>query len=307
MLTRRSFFATGSLALAAAGCASTAVCKADRNAPARPRPVGAWTVGKCPFRLGMAGFTYHKFKLEDMLRDLQKLDIHWLCIKDFHLPINATAAQIAEFHKKCADFGVKGYGVGPIYMSTRDEAKRAFDYAKAVGVDTVVGVPWEKAPDGNANWNARVGSRSLCEYLSDLCKEYNLRYAIHNHSSDSPKMFPDGKYGWDMVKDLDPRMGLCLDIGHEFRDNSDPADTIRRYHTRLFDVHLKNPKNPTLKDSGAMQFPRGRIDLYEVAKALTEVNYTGVCGIEYERDFTDNFAGLAESIGYFRGIMDCIR
>lgn len=318
MVSRRSFLTTGSLAFAVAGCSSFNFSGEDKNAPARPRPEGAWTVGKCPFRLGMAGFSYVRMNLDDMLDSLQRLDVHWLCIKDFHLSIKSTPAQIAEFHRKCADHGVKGYAVGPIYMSTRDEAKAAFDYAKAVGVDTVVGVPWEAAPDGNTGWSKRWGSRKLCEYLSDLCAEYDIRYAIHNHSFDAPKMFPDGKYGWDMVKDLDRRMGLCLDIGHEFRNDSDPCDTIRRYRSRLWDIHLKNPANCTLGNSGAMPFPRGRIDLYEVAKTLTEVNYTGVCAIEYEafppkpkdkaqKDPAIYENQLAESIGYFRGIMDCIR
>ena len=38
------------------------------------------------FRLGMAGYTYHKFKLDETLAALKSFDVHDLCVKDFHLP-----------------------------------------------------------------------------------------------------------------------------------------------------------------------------------------------------------------------------
>ena len=88
----------------------------------------------------MAGYTYNKFTLDQTLDALEKLDVHYLCVKNFHLPFNSTATQIAEFRKKCSDHGVTPYGVGPIYMSTPDEANKYFDYTAALGVDILVGV-----------------------------------------------------------------------------------------------------------------------------------------------------------------------
>lgn len=72
------------------------------------------------FHLGMAGFTFVAFDLETTLKTLQRLDIHYLCIKDFHLPYDCTDAQIEELHAKCASYGVKGYAVGPINMKTKE-------------------------------------------------------------------------------------------------------------------------------------------------------------------------------------------
>jgi hypothetical protein len=53
---------------------------------------------------------------------LKRVDVHYLCIKDFHLPIKSTEAEVAAFHAKCKEFGVAGYGVGPIYMSRPEES-----------------------------------------------------------------------------------------------------------------------------------------------------------------------------------------
>jgi sugar phosphate isomerase/epimerase len=109
-----------------------------------------------------------------------------------------------------------------------------------------------------------------------------------------------------MVKDLHPNMGMCFDIGHQFRDNRDPADAIYKYHTRIFDVHLKNVSDNSKKGK-AEPLPRGKMDLVEIAQALKNVGYTGCCSLEFERNFTNNYAEIAECIGYFRGVMDSLR
>lgn len=269
---------------------------------AKVRPENAYTVGKVPFKVGVAGYTYNKFKLDETLDQLKKLDVHYLTVKDFHLPMKSTDAEMAEFKRKCADAGVIGYGVGPIYMNSHEDVDRAFDYAARLGVTTIVGVPHRVVQEPKRH---NVEDRAICEYVSGKCDEYRINYAIHNHGPDMPELFPTGRSAFEMVKDLSPRMGLCLDIGHDFRANMDPADSVRLYGKRLFDFHLKNVTDNS-KKGGAIQLPRGRINLVDVVKALCEVNYTGVCALEYERDFSDNFAGVAESIGYFRGLMDSV-
>lgn len=290
MIDRRSFMGLGALAMCAIGAkaVSVASCCAETN-------------GKVKFKFGMAGFSCHRLSLDETLKLMKKLDLHYLCIKDFHLPIKSTQAEIDAFKQKCADFGVTGYGVGPIYMATNDECKRAFDYAKAIGVKTVVAVPNEQ------KGKKRVHSRARCEYLSGLCAEYDMKVAIHNHGPDMPDCYPTGESSFNMVKDLDPRMGLCLDIGHDYRAKANPADSVRRFHTRLFDMHVKNillkPKYH------AVPMPRGEMDLWEVVKALVEVGYTGCCSLEYE-----SFPGkgvkpgikeldVAECVGYFKALM----
>ena len=294
MITRRNFFATTSLALAAAGCQSI-----SKN--------GSCTkCGKVNFKLGMAGYSCHRLSADETLALLKRLDVNYLCVKDFHLPFKATDAEIAAFKQKCADHGVTGYGFGPIYMDTKDKAKMVFDFAKRFGVDTVVGVPFEyKMINGK---KTRYESRSLCEYLSGLCKEYDIRYAIHNHGPDIPYLFPTGETSWNMVKDLDVRMGLCLDVGHDFRAKADPVASIRKFHTRIYDMHIKNVKFDPVKNR-AMPMPRGDMDMWAIVKALVEVGYTGVCSLEYE-SFPPKgekpgikAEEVAESIGYFKGLM----
>jgi sugar phosphate isomerase/epimerase len=237
------------------------------------------------FKIGMAGYTFAHFDLDKTLETLQKTDVHYLCIKDFHLPLNSTAEQIAAFHAKLAAKGVTGYAVGPIYMRSKAEIDNAFAYAKRVGVKLIVGVP----------------NLELLPYVNEKVKEYDFRYAIHLHGPDI-KLYPDADDVWNHTKDLDPRIGMCLDIGHDTRNGKDPVADLKKYHTRVFDIHIKDVTGNT-KAGYSVEIGRGVIDFPAFIKALREVGYSGVCGLEHEKSMKDPFVGIGESIGFFRGII----
>lgn len=237
------------------------------------------------FRIGMAGYTFAKFDLDKTLATMQRADVHYLCIKDFHLPFKSTDAEIAAFHAKLKEKGVTGYAVGPIYMKTEAEIDNAFEYAKRVGVKLIVGVP----------------NYELLPYVDKKVKEYGFNYAIHLHGPDI-KIYPDAEDVWNHVKDLDPRIGMCLDIGHDTRNGKDPVADLKKYKSRVFDIHIKDVTGTT-KLGYSLEIGRGVIDIPAFVKMLRKVGYTGVCSLEHEKDMTDPFMGIAESIGYFRGVI----
>jgi len=252
--------------------------------PNRPDPQPAPELEET-FKLGVAGYTFYKFDLQTTLETLQRCDVNYLCIKDFHLPVKSTAEEIAAFHKKCADYGVKGYAVGPLYMKTEEDVDKYFYYAKRVGVKTIVGVP----------------GYELLPYVDKKVKEYGFNYAIHLHGPDI-EIYQDADEVWEKTKDLDPRIGMCLDIGHDTRNGKDPVADLIKYHTRVFDIHLKDVTGNT-KLGYSVEVGRGIIDIPAFVNALREVNYTGVVSLEHERNMDNPFMGIAESIGYFRGVI----
>jgi sugar phosphate isomerase/epimerase len=237
------------------------------------------------FKVAMAGYTFAKFDLDKTLETMQKCDVHYLCIKDFHLPLNSTDEQIAAFHAKLQSKGVTGYAVGPIYMRSKEEIDKAFEYAKRVGVNLIVGVP----------------NYELLPYVDQKVKEYNFRFAIHLHGPDMA-LYPDAEDVWNHVKDLDPRIGMCLDIGHDTRNGKDPVKDLEMYHTRVFDIHIKDVTGNT-KQGYSVEVGRGIIDFPAFVNMLRKVGYTGKCSLEHERNMDDPFIGIAESIGYFRGVI----
>ncbi|WP_413777214.1 sugar phosphate isomerase/epimerase family protein [Anaerorudis cellulosivorans] len=254
------------------------------NAQNRPDPQPAADTFE-KFKVGMAGYTFAKFDIDKTLETMEKCDVHYLCIKDFHLPLNSTDEQIAAFHAKLKAKGVTGYGVGPIYMRSKEEIDKAFEYAKRVGVKLIVGVP----------------NYELLPYVDQKVKEYDFKYAIHLHGPDMP-LYPDADDVWNHVKDLDPRIGMCLDIGHDTRNGKDPIADLKKYRSRVFDIHIKDVTAPT-KQGYSVEIGRGIIDFPAFVRALREVGYTGKCSLEHERNMDNPFIGIAESIGYFRGVI----
>ena len=239
-----------------------------------------------PFHLGMAGYTFVNFDLDTTLKTLQRLEVHYLCIKNFHLPFNSTDEEIKAFHAKCAAHQVTGYAVGPIYMKSEEEIDRGFAYAARVGVKLIVGVP----------------EYELLPYVDRKVKEYGYHYAIHLHGPDI-KTYPDATDVWEHTKNLDKRIGMCLDIGHDLRNGCDPTADLKKYHTRVFDIHIKDVTDASKAGKG-IEIGRGKIDFPAFIAALRKVNYTGMCSLEHEKDMKDPFLGIAESIGYFKAIAD---
>lgn len=262
---------------------------------AETRKAGRNTTIKIPspkadtFHLGMAGFSFVKFDLQTTLETMKKLDLHYLCIKDFHLPLDSNEEQIADFHRKLAEYDVKGYGVGPIYMKSESEVDRAFAYARRVGVNLLVGVP----------------NYELLDYVEKKVKEYDIRLAIHLHGPDMP-IYPNAEDIWNNVKDRDARMGMCLDIGHNLRYGSDSLADYRKYYTRVYDMHLKDVTAPT-KEGKRAEVGRGIIDIPLYIKLMRKYGYSGSVSLEHEKDMDNPFMGMAESIGYFRGVADATR
>ena len=239
------------------------------------------------FTLGMAGYTFARFNVEETIKMMKRIAVSNISLKDFHMPLNSTREQINEVIEKFSNEGIKVYTLGVIYMRTPESVDQAFEYARMAGVDMIVGAP---------NY----------ELLTDVEKkvqEYDIKVAIHNHGPDNP-LFPNATDIWEHVKDLDPRLGICLDIGHDIRDGHDPVADIEKYSERIYDLHLKDVDKAS-KEGRTVELGRGIIDIPAVVESLRKINYTGKCSLEFEKDMDDPLAGIAESIGYFRGVLAC--
>jgi inosose dehydratase len=240
------------------------------------------------FKFAIAGWTFYRFKLEPSLDMMERVDVHYLCIKNFHLPFDSTTEQIAEFHNKLKAKGVTGYAVGPISMKTEADADQAFEYCKRTGVTMVVGVP----------------EHELLPYIDKKVKEYGFHFAIHNHGYDD-KLYPTLESIYLKVKDLDPRIGMCHDIGYSMLMGIDPAAVTIKYGSRIFDIHVKDVTGATAEGKDC-ELGRGIIDFAAFIRALRTIKYKGMCSLEFEKDDADPLPGIAESVGYFKGVWNSV-
>ena len=239
-------------------------------------------------KLGLASYTLRKFSLDEVIRIAQRLGLSALALKSMHMPLESSAEDIKSMADKVKSGGLKLYGAGVIYMKTKEEVASAFDYASNAGLEMIVGVP----------------NHELLPQVNDLVKKHNIKLAIHNHGpGDDLYSSPNDVHA--KIKDLDKRIGFCIDIGHVVRIGQDPVPMIEKYKDRLYDMHMKDVDKAE-HDGTSVEIGRGIIDIPAVIKSLKKINYQGNVAFEYEKDGDDPVPGLAESVGYVRGIIKMV-
>ena len=237
------------------------------------------------FDLGIASYTFRKFSLEDTLKMTKRLGITRIGFKSFHLPLDASDELIASTVAKCNEAGINLYGGGVIYMKTKEEVDNAFEYARKAKMKMIIGVP----------------GHELLSYTEGKVKEYGIKLAIHNHGP-GDDLYPSAESAYVLIKDMDPGMGLCIDIGHTKRINRDPEQDLVDFFNRVFDIHIKDVTAAN-KDGSTVEVGRGVIDIPAFLKTVIEKKYAATLAFEYEKDEDDPFPGLAESVRYVRGVL----
>ncbi|UCF42549.1 MAG: sugar phosphate isomerase/epimerase [Planctomycetota bacterium] len=240
------------------------------------------------FHLGLASYTFRKFSLDQTLTMTRRLGLKYIALKSFHLPLESTKAEIKTVAAKVKSAELKLYGGGVIYMNSDAEVHRAFDYAKAAGMQVIIGVP----------------KPQLLELVSKKVAQYDIKVAIHNHGP-GDMVYPTPQSAYDRIKDLDKRVGLCIDVGHTQRAGVDPSESAQKHADRLLDVHIRDVSEAAAQGT-TVEIGRGVIDIPRFIRTLQNIRYTGILSFEFEKDEPDPLPGLAESVGYIRGVLAAV-
>lgn len=252
--------------------------------------IGAGSAAAAPgteIKLGVASYSLREFSRRLSIKMMKDLGVKYVNIKEFHLPYVAKQAERiklrAEYEK--AGLIITGGGTISLRLDEDDDIRFYFQYAKDCGMPMMVVAPNPKA----------LGR------IEKHAKEFDIKVAIHNHGPEEPN-FPTGQSALKLIKDMDPRMGICLDIGHNIRGGGDILECIQMAGPRLLDMHVKDLKNTTQRDS---QVPVGDgvLPIVPIFKELKKMNYQGHVMLEYEIDGDAPFAGMQKSFAYMRGVI----
>jgi sugar phosphate isomerase/epimerase len=104
------------------------------------------------------------------------------------------------------------------------------------------------------------------------------------------------------IKDMDPRIGCCIDVGHTVRAGTDVVQAIREVGPRLFNVHMKDLTDFHSKES-QVAVGDGLMPVREMFEALIAIQYKGFVDLEYEIHADDPMPGVISSFAYMRGVM----
>ena len=271
--SRRAFLGSAALAAARPGFAGPEAKDAARTAAVR---------------LGLCSYSMFKSKLPDVIAAARGFGIRYVNIKpEAHCPVDSSPAQIAEVVKMLDDAGLQLVGTGTTYLQKLDEGaiRQAFEYNKALKSPLmVIGPTVETLP-----------------MIEKMVKEYNIKAAIHNHGP-SDKHFPPPQSALAAIKGADPRLGLCMDIGHTMRTGTDPVAAAKEAGPRLLDMHAKDVKlNNGKWDS--VDCGDGDINLAALFRYLQKTGYKGTANLEYEVKATDKMPGMTKCFAYMRGVL----
>jgi sugar phosphate isomerase/epimerase len=237
------------------------------------------------FTLGIASYSFRAFPLDQAIAMTKRLGINKLALKDMHMPLTSSNEDIRGTVDKLKAEGIELSSCGVVYMTNEDEVNNAFRYAKAAGLSFLVGSPDEP----------------LLKLVERMVKQTGVALAIHNHAP-TDNRYPSPESVYRLIEGMDKRMGLCIDVGHTRRLGLDPAHEVERFVDRLLDVHMKDVSSA---DAGGttIEIGRGVIDIPKLVYTLARVKYSNTIHFEYEKDEKDPLPGLAESVGYVRGII----
>lgn len=284
--TRRKFLKRAGIGVAGISLSPlAAVSRRYPENPALPASESESEKKMSRLNLGMASYTFREFPLDETLKMTKRLGLDRIAFKDFHLALDSSEEEIRAVAEKTRAAGLDLYGCGVVYMRTGDEVERAFHYAKTAGMRTIIGVP----------------DHDLLMLVDRMVDKHNIHMAIHNHGPDD-KLYPTPESAYIRIKNLDPRIGLCIDIGHTKRAGVDPSDSAIRFADRLHDVHIKDVTSAT-KEGSTIEIGRGVIDVPRFLMTLIDLDYQGSVSFEFEKDGKDPLPGVAESVGFVRGVL----
>ncbi len=240
------------------------------------------------FDFGIASYAFRNQPLDDVILCAQKINVKKLALKSMHLPLDSTPTQIKAVTKKIRDAGLELYAGAVIYMKTAAQVEQAFAYAQHAHMTMIVGVP----------------EPGLLDLVEQKVKATGVKVAIHIHGN-RKHLYPDAASVYPLIKDRDPGIGLCVDVGHTIRLNQDPAAVIREYSDRIMDIQLWDSSSAS-NEGKAILAGYGILNMADILQALIDIGYRGTVSVEYWADSKAPHYGTAHTIGYCEGLLSLL-
>jgi len=275
--SRRDF-----LKAAAAGAAGLTLGRPGQARAESPSPHASAGI-----RLGVASYSLRELSRADAIAAIKALHAKYVSIKSFHLPYESTAAELAAGRKEFEEAGltIVSGGVITLQQDDDDDMRTYFEYAKMCGMPMMVIAP----------------TPTTLPRIERFVREYDIKVAIHNHGPEEP-YFPGPQDALRLIRDMDPRVGLCVDLGHTARTGVDVVEAIAEAGDRVLDIHAKDLKDLSDRDSQCI-VGEGAMPLAEIFQQLVRMDYPGYFNLEYEIDPQDPLPGMRMSFAYMRGAL----
>jgi sugar phosphate isomerase/epimerase len=257
------------------------------------------------WQMAIHAYTFRMFSIYDCIDKTAALGLKYMSLSgNVNLSGTNTVPTIRISDKDAqaiknavAAKGIKLVNIGVVKLPANEaESRKVYEFAKKMGIDTLVAEPDEAALDT----------------VEKLCKEYNIKVAFHNHPKPSHYWNPDTVLA--AVKGRTPLMGSCADTGHWMRSGLDPLECLKKLEGRVICLHFKdlvrdeaNPGTDPVsgKKKGGV---RGMHDvpwgtgLGNVKAQMAELkrqHFHGAFCVEYEHNWENSMPEIAKCVQFY--------
>jgi sugar phosphate isomerase/epimerase len=285
--TRRGFLATtgavAGVALSGLSCRELLAAEAASGAP---------NAEKLGWRLACQAWTFKDVTVFEAIDKTASLGLHYieLCPRQKFSPDEPKvivdpalpAAARKALKQKLGDAGVKavGYGVCAL-VKDLDQSRKTFEFAKDMGIETIVSEPAEDAFDS----------------LEKLCDEYGINIAIHNHPKPSHYWNPDTVL--KVCQGRGKRIGACADTGHWSRSGLNPLECLKKLEGRIISFHFKDLNEAGERKAHDVPWGTGACNAKGLLAEIHRQGFKGVFAIEYESNWGKSLPEIAQCVAYF--------
>ncbi len=284
--TRREFL--GTLGVGALGTGALGTDTLVPEGAAVTTPVASFPRRDVGFELGVASYSLRNFSRTYAIQAIQSLGIPYVNVKSFHMPYEASPAELASGRAEFESAGLQIVGGGTVTMNvdTDEDVRGYFEYARACGMPLMVIAP----------------TRRTLPRIERFVREYDIAVAIHNHGP-TDEHFPGPQDALPVIRDMDPRVGVCLDVGHTARTGIDVAEAAELSGDRLLDLHMKDLADLTSAESQCV-VGDGAVPIGRLFAVLDRIGYAGFVNLEYEIDASNPLPGMKRSFAFMRGVLE---
>jgi sugar phosphate isomerase/epimerase len=244
------------------------------------------------WRLGIQIYSFKEYTFYEGLAKTAALGITWveaypgqiLSKKNPDLKFNhnltAEYRKQIKAHLKSRGLKLVNYGVVGL-PNDESECRVVFDFAKDMGIETIVSEPPDEAWD----------------LIDKLCQEYKINVAIHNHADPSHYWNPDKVLA--VSEGRSKYIGACADIGHWMRSGIKPLEALKKLKGRVISLHFGDLNEFDNKDAHDVPWGSGVADLESIMQELHQQGFKGVFSIEYEYNWKSSVPEIQEGITFF--------
>ena len=245
-----------------------------------------FSIFQCIDKTGALGFKYMSLSGSVSLDGSNSVPTVNLSDKDAQAIKQAAAAK-----------GITLVNIGVVKLPPDEaESRKVFEFARKMGIDTLVAEPEPAALDT----------------VEKLCKEYDIKVAIHDHPKPSHYWNPDTVL--EAVKGRTPLMGACADTGHWLRSGLDPVECLKKLEGRIICLHFKDlvPEESKAEgdaaakkkksESKAMHDVPWGTGVGNVKAQMAELkrqHFRGAFCVEYEYHWDNSMPEIAECKKFF--------